>query len=141
MILITNNCQDISFDEAVIYRAALAALASHNAEACEVSILLTDDAEVQALNRQYRNVDAPTDVLAFAMREGSDKELNSHLLGDLVLSIPTARCQATENDHSLELELAYLTVHGMLHLLGYDHQTAEEEAEMFERQEAILRLI
>jgi probable rRNA maturation factor len=141
MLLISSNCQVTDFDETIIRKAALATLKAHHSEDCEVSILLTDDAEIQALNRQYRNIDAPTDVLAFAMREGEHHDLNPQLLGDLVLSVPTARRQSIANEHSLELELAYLTVHGMLHLLGYDHQTAAEAEAMFEKQEAVLRMI
>ena len=141
MILISNNCQHIDWDEVLIYNAALATLKAHNSEDCEVSILLTDDAEIQELNRQYRQIDAPTDVLAFAMREGGGADLNPHLLGDVVISLQTTQRQSLAQGHSFEVELAFLTVHGMLHLLGYDHQTPEETAIMFETQEAILRLI
>ena len=141
MILISNNCQRMNLDERLIYHAALATLKVHGSEDCEVSILLTDDAEIQALNRHYRQIDAPTDVLAFAMREGIDSDLNPHLLGDVVISLQTAQRQSLAQGHALEIELALLTVHGILHLLGYDHQMPEEAAMMFEKQEAILRLI
>lgn len=140
-IFISNNCQHIDFDETVIYRAVLATLKAHNSEGCEVSMLLTDDAEIRELNRQYREIDAPTDVLAFAMREGMGGDLNPQLLGDLIISVPTAQRQSVVHKHSLEIELALLTVHGTLHLLGYDHQTPEEAEIMFEEQEAVLRLI
>ncbi|GIX07354.1 MAG: hypothetical protein KatS3mg115_1757 [Candidatus Poribacteria bacterium] len=106
-------------------------------ETSEVGILITDDAQIRELNRRYRNVDAPTDVLAFAMREGPDADLNPQLLGDLVLSVPTAARQAQEQGHSLAYELAFLAVHGTLHLLGYDHQTPQE-AEQMEAREAEL---
>lgn len=141
MIFVNNNCSGIDFDETIIHQAALATLKTDNAETCEASILLTDDAEIQALNNRYRNIDAPTDVLAFAMRDGVDGDLNPNLLGDLIISLQTAERQASLNNHLLEIELALLTVHGMLHLLGYDHQTAEEASIMFEKQESILRLI
>ena len=141
MLFVSNNCSGIDFDETIIHQAALATLKTDNAETCEASILLTDDAEIQALNNHYRNIDAPTDVLAFAMREGVDADLNPDLLGDLVISIQTAQRQASINNHLLEIELALLTVHGMLHLLGYDHRNVEETAIMFEKQESILRLI
>ena len=141
MILISNNCQHIELDETLIYHAALATLKAHNSEHCEVSIHLTDDAEIHALNRQYRHIDRPTDVLAFAMREGSDTDVNPHLLGDVVISLETAQRQSLAQGHPFEVELALLTVHGMLHLLGYDHQTPAEAAIMFGKQEAILRLI
>ena len=141
MILISNNCQRMNLDERLIYNAALATLKVHGSEDCEVSILLTDDAEIQVLNRHYRQIDAPTDVLAFAMREGIDSDLNPHLLGDVVISLQTAQRQSLAQGHAFEVELALLTVHGILHLLGYDHQMPEEAAIMFEKQEAILRLI
>jgi probable rRNA maturation factor len=141
MVFINNRCQNIDFDEAIIYNATLTTLKAHDSAKCEVSILLTDDAEIQVLNHQYRHIDGPTDVLAFAMREGIGGDLNPQLLGDLVISVPTAQCQSIAHGHSLDIELAILSVHGTLHLLGYDHQTPEEAEIMFEKQETLLRLI
>jgi probable rRNA maturation factor len=141
VIWVSQNFSGIDFDETVIHQAALATLKVHGSDECEVSILLTDDAEIQSLNAQYRQIDAPTDVLAFAMREGADGGLNPNLLGDIVISIQTAQRQAIDRHHPLEVELAWLTVHGVLHLLGYDHQTPQDAAIMFEKQETILRLI
>ena len=141
MILTSNNSQNPDLDETIIYNAALASLRTHGLEDCEVSILLTDDLEIEALNQQYRHITAPTDVLAFAMHEGIDGHLHPYLLGDLVISVQTAQRQAAAQHHSLEVELAWLTVHGMLHLFGYDHQTPQEAEIMFEKQEAILRQI
>ena len=137
----------------------LATLKAHGAEACEVSVLLTDDADIKHLNRDYRGVDAPTDVLAFAMREGEDGNVNPNLLGDLVISLETASRQLTTSDPfsatrssletekqettytSLEIEVALLAIHGALHLLGYDHQTQEEATVMFEKQNTIFGLL
>ncbi len=141
MILTSNNSQKPDLDETIIHNAALASLRIHGLEDCEVSILITDDLEIEALNRKYRQITTPTDVLAFAMNDGNDGNLHSHLLGDVVISVQTAQRQAADKHHSLEIELAWLTVHGVLHLLGYDHQTAQDAAIMFEKQEAILRLI
>ena len=141
MIFVRNEFQDANFDENVIHQATLATLRMHNSEACEVSVLLTNDTTIQSLNRQYRNIDIPTDVLAFAMREGGDESMNSHLLGDLVISVPTAQRQAYAQNHSLDVEIANLTVHGVLHLLGYDHQFPDDATIMFEKQQAILRQI
>ena len=107
----------------------------------EVSIMLTDDEQIQQLNKQYRHVDSPTDVLAFAMREGIDADLNPHLLGDIVISVQTAHQQALDVGHSLDIELALLAVHGMLHLLGYDHEISDEAIVMREKEETILRLL
>lgn len=147
MIGITNTSRNTTFDVQVVHRAVSTTLKAHGAEACEVSVLLTDDADIRQLNRDYRGIDAPTDVLAFAMREGEEGHVNPHLLGDLVISLETAARQATTNDTlsqtggNLETEAALLAVHGMLHLLGYDHQTPKDATVMFEKQKAIFSLL
>jgi probable rRNA maturation factor len=102
---------------------------------------LTNDAEIQKLNATYRDVDAPTDVLAFAMREGTDGDLNSEILGDVVISIQTAERQAEEYGHSVEAELSLLVIHGILHLLGYDHAEKDEAQIMQEKQKEIIYLL
>lgn len=108
----------------------------------EVSVVLADDAYIHQLNRQYRGKDCPTDVLSFALNEGEEPEVfdgpEEVLLGDIVISLETASRQAREYGHSLDRELAYLTVHGILHLLGYDHMTEEEKQEMRQEEEYIL---
>ncbi|MCE2415829.1 rRNA maturation RNase YbeY [Candidatus Poribacteria bacterium] len=142
---VTNTSCYTTFDVEVVYSAVRATLEAHDAEPCEVSVLLTDDVDMRQLNRDYRGIDAPTDVLAFSMREGEDSDVNPSLLGDLVVSLETAARQASTTDGfsgthgNLETETAVLTVHGMLHLLGYDHQTQEEAEIMFEKQESIFR--
>ena len=147
MIRVTNTSRNTTFDIEVVYSAVRATLKAHDAEPCEVSVLLTDDVDIRQLNRDYRGIDAPTDVLAFSMREGEDGDVSPSLLGDLVVSLETAARQAaTMNGLSgvcgnLEIETALLTVHGTLHLLGYDHQTQEESKIMFEKQESIFRLL
>ncbi|MDE0300156.1 MAG: rRNA maturation RNase YbeY [Candidatus Poribacteria bacterium] len=141
MVFVRNESQDTGVSECVVRQAALAALRMHESQACEVSVLLTDDSDIQSLNRRYRDIDDSTDVLAFAMREGDGELLNPHLLGDVVISVPTAQRQALAHNHSLDVEVAHLTVHGILHLLGYDHQISADAAIMLEKQEAILRLI
>ena len=99
----------------------------------ELSIVLCDDATIQSLNREWRGKDAPTDVLSFSLREGDDDDpgllLPIVMLGDLVLSIDTARMQAEERGHSLRDELRVLLVHGLLHLLGFDHEAGASEEE------------
>lgn len=124
----------------VVRRAVEAALEAEGEEAAEVSVLLGDDATVQALNRDYRGIDRPTDVLSFAQREGEDLPGGevSPVLGDIVISLDRARAQAGEYGHSLERELGFLAVHGVLHLLGWDHADPEAEARMMARTEAIL---
>ena len=141
MVLVRNDSQDTNLDECVIQQAVLATLRMHDSEACEVSVLLTNDSAIQSLNSEYRNIDTPTDVLAFAMREDGDESMNPHLLGDVIISVPAARRQAHAHNHSLDVEVANLTVHGVLHLLGYDHDIPADATIMFEKQEAILRLI
>jgi probable rRNA maturation factor len=97
----------------------------------EVVITLVDNEAIQKLNNKFRQIDRETDVLSFPLDE-------EDALGDIIISIPRAKEQAEEYGHSFEREMAFLTVHGFLHLLGYDHHTEVEEKEMFSRQEAIL---
>ncbi len=108
----------------------------------EVSVALVDDARIQELNRDYRGKDRPTDVLSFSMNEEvlTEDGRSLFLLGDVVISLPTAIRQAGEYGWTPEEEIARLAVHGTLHLLGYDHEEDEAEAEdMRRREEAILR--
>jgi probable rRNA maturation factor len=100
----------------------------------DVSLRLVDDAAIRALNRDYRNKDRPTDVLAFAQREGPAGTLHAALLGDIVISIDTARRQARRG---LYPELLHLASHGLCHLLGYDHRDDAEEREMNARAAAL----
>lgn len=93
--------------------------------ACEASVLFVDDAEIQALNARYRGIDRPTDVLAFSLREAEEQPPEDgaglEMLGDIVISLPTAARQAAKRGHSLRHETAILLIHGTLHLLGHDH--------------------
>ncbi|MGC9360140.1 MAG: rRNA maturation RNase YbeY [Anaerolineae bacterium] len=110
----------------------------------QVALVLTDDATVAKLNAEYRHVDAPTDVLAFASQEGEPfvlPEAARRHLGDIVISLETAQRQASERDHPVGHELALLIVHGCLHLLGYDHGTPEEKARMWSVQRDIMQEI
>ena len=112
---------------------------------CEVSVTFTDNAQIKELNAQFRNINRETDVLSFPLfdYDGESEEPPvdelTGMLGDVVLSLEQAQKQAKEFGHSFEREAAFLTVHSMLHLLGYDHETGEEdEADMRRRQSAIL---
>ncbi|OXM86104.1 rRNA maturation RNase YbeY [Paenibacillus rigui] len=158
----------------------LAGRAEHVSEG-EVALTFVDDAEIQRLNKEYRGLDKPTDVLSFAMQEmGEDEieiifdeddfiqeedlrsgelldqqeedaradedeeafesdEMFEEPLGDIIISVPRAIAQSEDYGHSVERELGFLFVHGFLHLIGYDHQTEEEEKIMFAKQEAILQ--
>ena len=103
----------------------------------ELSIVLISDAQIKRLNKLYRNKDKPTDVLSFPMGEKVEDWL---ILGDIVISVDTARRQAQELGYSLEEELKRLLVHGLVHLLGYDHELGgEEEKKFFELEEFVLR--
>lgn len=112
----------------------------------EISILLVDNDFIQDLNQSYRGLNQPTDVLSFALEDelrGEDIPdfftfEDNYALGDIVISMETAQKQAIEYGHSLVRELAFLTVHGMLHLLGYDHQDEEEKQKMRQQEENIL---
>lgn len=96
----------------------------------ELSVVLTNDARIRALNRDYRHVDRPTDVLAFAMREGELGQVGSDVLGDVVVSVEIARGQADRAGHDLLHEVTVLLTHGLLHLLGWDHDTAAKDRRM-----------
>jgi probable rRNA maturation factor len=134
-------------DVELIEKAVAATLAGESvADPVEVSVLVTDDAALHALNRDYRGVDAPTDVLSFAAEEGDVSGPAFVLppdapryLGDIAISFERVLAQAAEYGHSRERELAYLTAHGVLHLLGYDHERgAEDAAAMRAREEATM---
>ncbi len=103
----------------------------------ELSVVLVSDAQIARLNKQYRHKIGATDVLAFAMREGDDSRFTQQQLGDVVISVETAKRQAEEEKHSLICELKILIVHGVLHLLGYDHIDASD-AEKMKQMETVL---
>lgn len=122
-------------------------------ESGDVSVTFVDDPSIRELNVQYRNMDKPTDVLSFSMWETTDQEPDIQYefdedeeepapddpIGDIVISVPTAKRQSEEYGHSLERELGFLFVHGFLHLIGYDHEDEEAEKVMIEKQEQVLR--
>jgi probable rRNA maturation factor len=108
-------------------RSMLAALRLEDAE---WSIVLTGDDQIQKLNRMYRKKDRPTDVLAFSQREGPLAERAGRLLGDVIVSVPTARRQAASARRDLASEVLMLLAHGLLHLLGWDHDTPSRDSRM-----------
>ena len=113
----------------------------------EVDVSLVDDETIHQVNRDYRNVDRVTDVISFAFNDDKDPkdQINSldvqKMLGEILICLPQAKRQAAEIGNSLERELSFLFTHGLLHLLGYDHLTPEDEAIMFPLQEKILSLV
>lgn len=110
----------------------------------EVSVTFTDNAGIREINNEYRGIDRETDVLSFPMTDDGeeftlDPETGCYNLGDIVISLEKAIAQAEEYGHSFDREVAFLTVHSMLHLLGYDHEKSEEEEKiMFGKQEIVL---
>ncbi len=101
----------------------------------ELSILLVNDTQMQEMNRLYRSKDKTTDVLAFSMRDGQYPDINPAILGDIVISLPTAGRQAREKNHGIYKEIAILLIHGMLHLIGYDHERGRKEEQKMRRME------
>lgn len=118
----------------------------------EVSVTIVDNEKIQEINREYRSIDKPTDVISFAIEDNDAKDFEvffddfliedevaiPRLLGDIFISIDKAKEQASEYGHALNREIGFLAVHGFLHLNGYDHQTEAQEKEMFSLQEEIL---
>ena len=102
------------------------------------SIIIVDNEKIHEINKTYRGIDRPTDVISFALEEDENYEVKERLLGDIYISIDKVYEQAKEYEHSVKRELFFLVTHGFLHLLGYDHMTEEEEKEMFSLQEKIL---
>ncbi len=128
----------LNLDEALLQNAARITLQEEVApQDTALSILITDDAQIQALNRDYRGFDKPTDVLSFEANE-RDPETGFLYLGDIAISLPRATEQAQKGGHPLEAEVQLLIVHGVLHLLGYDHAEAKEKAQMWAAQAKIL---
>ncbi|MFR5890869.1 MAG: rRNA maturation RNase YbeY [Lachnospiraceae bacterium] len=111
---------------------------------CDISVTVTDNIHIHELNREYRGVDRPTDVLSFPMYSFTDDDMPEEgpapvVLGDIVISVERAKEQAVEYGHSFQREISFLTVHSVLHLLGYDHEVSEKaENEMFSLQDKIM---
>lgn len=125
--------------EGAIGRAGQFALEQEGQQDAWLSVQVVDDGAIQALNLAYRGLDKPTDVLSFPMGEGADiAAIPDGFLGDIVISLDKAMAQAAEYGHSPLRELSFLTVHGVLHLLGWDHMEPEAAAKMYKRQEEIL---
>jgi len=125
-----------------IRRAAVAVLEAERVdEPCDLSVLLTDDEGIHIINREFRQVDKPTDVLSFPMGD-VDMRTGRLLLGDMVLNVDRAKAQGEEFGHGPEHELSYLTVHSVLHLLGYDHvDEGEMKRAMRAREKIIMNML
>ena len=102
----------------------------------EISITLVDDSEIQVINKQYLSKDRPTNVISFSLQEGQFGNINPNMLGDIIISVETANRDALKGNLSFEEELIFLIIHGLLHLLGYDHvKTSQTKARQMKRKE------
>ena len=150
MTLLTDNRTDFEISGEIMEAVEKACLETLKYEEfdedCEISLSFVTNEEIHQINRQFRNVDAPTDVLSFpqlTFEEGEEADVNENgeiVLGDIIISVERAKEQAEEYGHALKMEIAFLTVHSMLHLLGYDHMEKDEEEDMFRRQKEILEI-
>ena len=130
----------------LVRRACIAVLREEEVHGnCEISVTFVDNAEIRRLNKEFREIDDATDVLSFPLGENGEYDVNpdtgAKLLGDIVISMERAMEQAKEFGHSLEREVCYLSVHSMLHLLGYDHMEPQEKAEMRMKEETVMTRI
>ncbi len=146
-VIITNDQKDIKIPTGIrlLIRRCCTAVLLHEDfdDSAEISVRFVDNDEIHALNLQYRNVDSPTDVLSFPLGENgvydTDFDTGAKILGDIVISVPRAVEQAEMYGHSLQREIAFLTVHSLLHLLGYDHVNGGlESVHMREKEEQVL---
>lgn len=107
-------------------------------EDAEFNVIFVNNEKIHEINKEYRNVDRVTDVISFALEDNKTIELEIRLLGDIYISIDKAKEQAEEYGHSFKRELTFLSIHGLLHLLGYDHMEQADERIMFKKQEDLL---
>lgn len=121
-----------------VAKASLSALESPEAE---LSISLVSDKKITEFNQRYLHRHRPTDVLSFSMREGAFSDINPQLLGDVVISVETAKRQAESKGLSLEEEICVLLIHGILHLFGYDHERSDIKAPVMQKKERDLLLL
>lgn len=134
---ITDNYGYKNYD--YLYEVIKAVLTQEKVDNAVFSIIFVSDEEIQRINKEYRKIDRITDVISFAFEDNNKMVYNDlRVLGDIYICIPQMKRQAIEYNHSEKRELSFLTVHGLLHLLGYDHMTAEDEKIMFSLQELIL---
>ena len=140
-LALNNEVEDFKEDYESIYleiiKEACKQLDIH--DDLELSVIFVDDQRIHEINKEYRKIDRSTDVISFALEdEKRENFTKTRLLGDIYISIDKAKEQAISYEHSLERELSFLAVHGLLHLLGYDHMTKEDEKIMFTKQKEIL---
>ena len=144
-VIISNYPEELSFPAEIeenVRAAAEKVGELYGIENGEVSVTLTNNDYIHQLNRKYRQIDRPTDVLSFALNESEEPDIENgpdiNVLGDIILSVERAEEQAVDYGHSLRREIAFLTVHGMLHLLGYDHMEEADRLEMEKEQRYVM---
>ena len=151
IILECVNEEDSKYEE-MIFKAAEAVLECENHDFdAEISVTLTDNDEIREINREHRGIDKETDVLSFPLYDFETPSVfdeaqvsidgDVRVLGDIVISVEKIIAQAAEYGHSVEREMSYMTVHSMLHLLGYDHMTDEDKALMRSREEKVMEYL
>ena len=135
-VQVKEEIKELKTVEKVLYSA----LEKEQLENVSFNLIIVDNKYIHELNKTYRNIDRETDVITFALEDEDSIVLpnEERILGDIYISIDKAKIQAKEYNHSLLRELSFLAVHGFYHLLGYDHQTKEEEEVMFKKQEEVL---
>ena len=139
-IEIFNNVEEEIEELKTVKKVLESAMKKENLENTSFNVIIVDNSYIHELNKKYRNIDRETDVITFALEDEDSIIIpnEERILGDIYISIDKAKYQAEEYNHSLLRELSFLAVHGFYHLLGYDHETKEEEKIMFEKQEEVL---
>ena len=139
-VTIYNETDEEFLYEDIIKKVSNKALETEKVEKASCSIIIVDNSYIHKLNKEYRGIDRVTDVISFALEDEKSMVIPDEirLLGDIYISLDKAKEQAKEYGHSLERELCFLAVHGLYHLLGYDHETKEEAEVMFKKQEEVL---
>ncbi|HUT84331.1 MAG TPA: rRNA maturation RNase YbeY [Thermodesulfobacteriota bacterium] len=135
MVFIKNQQKIIPVEAKKIKKAAERILASLRISGYELSVLLLDNKGIRAVNKKYLNRNRPTNVISFSLTEGEFGNINPHVLGDVVISVEKALEQAETRGTSLEEELTFLLIHGILHLMGYDHEKKGSEREKMRKKE------
>lgn len=133
---------ELTEEEKMIQKLVKEVLKEEKVRNAECNIIFVDNERIHEINREYRHIDRVTDVISFALEDEMENEPSAQyemrVLGDIYISVDRAKEQALEYGHSFLREICFLAIHGMLHLLGYDHQTTEDEKIMFQKQEEVL---
>ena len=139
-VTIYNKTDEEFTYEDIIEKVVFKAFEVEGVKKASCSIIIVDNTFIHKLNKEYRGIDRVTDVISFALEDDKSMVIpdNIRLLGDIYISLDKAKEQAREYGHSLERELCFLSIHGLYHLLGYDHESKEEEKIMFKKQEEVL---